>query len=74
MGQEASEEQGDGGVPAGGAGGGGQPPGSDAAHPRPHGLRQGPHAVIHPGRHVLELEVNKLDVYCVCFGAIVTSP
>jgi hypothetical protein len=46
VGQEASEEQGDGGLPIGRAGGGGEPPGSYAAHPRPHGLRQGPRPMI----------------------------
>lgn len=42
VGQEASQEQGHGGFPAGGASRGGHPTGRHASHPRSHGLRQRP--------------------------------
>jgi hypothetical protein len=43
VGQEAPQDPGHGGVPAAaGAGRRGLPPGSHAAHPRPHGIRKGP--------------------------------
>jgi len=48
VGQEASQEPGDGEVPACGAARGGHPPGSHAAHPRSHGIRQGSTNQHHP--------------------------